>query len=122
MRKDIADKWVTALRSGEYKQGKDVLADCARTEHCCLGVLCEVAIKEGLDVQVETLIDHAAIFDSSKAFLPASVADWAGMKTRLGDLPRGAATATVLSLMGMNDGGHTFGAIADVIEKYWEEL
>ena len=125
MHKDIAEKWVAALRSGEYKQGKDVLAVCDRTKHCCLGVLCEVAIKEGLEVQVETLVDHhAAIFDNSKAFLPVSVADWAGMKTRLGDVPASEKTtlSTVLSLMGMNDGGHSFGAIANVIENHWEEL
>ena len=123
MKKKIAKKWVAALRSGEYTQGKDVLADSARTKHCCLGVLCEVAIKGGLEVTVETPPDHdAAIFDNSKAFLPVSVADWAGMNTRLGELPSGATTATVLSLMGMNDSGHTFGDIADVIEKYREEL
>ena len=120
MKKKIAKKWVAALRSGEYKQGKDVLADTCRTQHCCLGVLCEVAIKGGLEVTVETPPGHSAIFDNSKAFLPVSVADWAGMKTRLGDIPDEGST--VLSLMGMNDGGHTFSSIADVIEKYWEKL
>ena len=122
MKKEIAEKWVTALRSGEYKQGKDVLADTHRTQHCCLGVLCEVAIKEDLEVEVQIIPGHAAIFDNSKAFLPHTVADWAGMKTRLGDLPIGVATTTVLSLMSMNDGGHSFGAIANVIETHWEEL
>jgi hypothetical protein len=40
MKKEIRDRWVTALRSGEYEQG------IARFERggrfCCLGVLCDV--------------------------------------------------------------------------------
>ena len=36
----LKKKWVAALRSGKYKQGKEVLRDGDR--YCCLGVLCEV--------------------------------------------------------------------------------
>ncbi len=38
--------WVEALRSGEYKQGCDVLALVSRdgrAAFCCMGVLCDVA-------------------------------------------------------------------------------
>ena len=122
MRKNIAEKWAATLRSGEYKQGKDVLANTCRTKHCCLGVLCELAIKEGLEVEVQIIKGNAAIFDNSKAFLPVSVADWAGMKTRMGDVEVEEGSTTVLSLMAMNDSGHTFGGIANIIEKYWEKL
>ncbi len=41
MNKEIKQKWVEALRSGEYKQGKGTL----RTNNnlfCCLGVLCDI--------------------------------------------------------------------------------
>lgn len=34
-------KWVEALRSGKYKQGKEAL--CFGDKYCCLGVLCEIA-------------------------------------------------------------------------------
>lgn len=47
MKKEIADKWIAALESGEYKQGQNVL----RSDdgfYCCLGVLCELAVKEGV--------------------------------------------------------------------------
>ena len=120
MKKEIAEKWAATLRSGEYKQGTDVLANTCRTKHCCLGVLCELAIKEGLEVEVQIIKGNAAIFDNSKAFLPVSVADWAGMKTRMGDVA--PDKTTILSLVGMNDRGHSFGAIADVIETHWERL
>lgn len=41
MDKELKAKWVEALRSGKYKQGRSRLKHAGR--HCCLGVLCEVA-------------------------------------------------------------------------------
>jgi len=46
MKQDIKEKWLNALRSGEYLQGKDSLQPAPNT-FCCLGVLCDIAIKEG---------------------------------------------------------------------------
>lgn len=34
------NQWITALRSGEYKQGKGYLK--VDNEYCCLGVYCDV--------------------------------------------------------------------------------
>ncbi len=42
MNKELAKKWVAALRSGEYKQGTGCLKNLDGT-YCCLGVLAEVA-------------------------------------------------------------------------------
>ncbi len=41
VKKQLRDKWVKALRSGKYKQGTAWLRK--HEQHCCLGVLCEVA-------------------------------------------------------------------------------
>lgn len=41
MIKELKDKWIKALRSGEYKQGKQLLRS-GNNLYCCLGVLCEV--------------------------------------------------------------------------------
>lgn len=41
MKKELKDKWIAALRSGEYKQGKARL----KTDdggYCCLGVLADI--------------------------------------------------------------------------------
>ena len=46
MNKEVKKKWVDALRSGEYAQGRSSLRD--HDEYCCLGVLCELAVKEGV--------------------------------------------------------------------------
>ena len=48
MKRELLNKWIDALRSGEYEQGNGVLCLESATEpeklfHCCLGVLCEVA-------------------------------------------------------------------------------
>lgn len=37
--RDVKDTWLTALRSGEYKQGYNVLYDKYEDGYCCLGVL-----------------------------------------------------------------------------------
>lgn len=39
--KEFAEKWLAALRSGEYRQGKEVLM--ANGCYCALGVACKVA-------------------------------------------------------------------------------
>ena len=41
MIKEWKDKWVAALRSGNYEQGKYCLRSKQNT-YCCLGVLCDI--------------------------------------------------------------------------------
>lgn len=40
MNKEIKDRWIKALRSGEYEQGRHRLRPDYK--FCCLGVLCDV--------------------------------------------------------------------------------
>lgn len=42
--KEIKENWLTALKSGDYVQGKYKFeqVDEGITQHCCLGVLCVV--------------------------------------------------------------------------------
>jgi hypothetical protein len=48
----IKEEWCRRLRSGEYKQAQGVLtrlnAQGEITGHCCLGVLMEMAVEEGV--------------------------------------------------------------------------
>lgn len=39
MPKELRDKWVSALRSGEYAQGTGALYNLCDESYCCLGVL-----------------------------------------------------------------------------------
>ena len=41
MKKKLQRAWAKALRSGEFKQGKNKLQNFGK--YCCLGVLCKIA-------------------------------------------------------------------------------
>lgn len=83
LRPEVKAKWTEALRSGTYTQGVGQLRDKANN-YCCLGVLCEVAVQEGV-------IPPARIFegwtdygfgngpanDTRTGVLPPSVQEWA---------------------------------------------
>lgn len=45
--KQLVSKWIEALTSGEYEQGKHVLRSI-NNKYCCLGVLADIAIKMGV--------------------------------------------------------------------------
>lgn len=45
MKADLKAKWIDALRSGKYEQGRGALLNDGK--YCCLGVLCEVV---GLEI------------------------------------------------------------------------
>jgi len=77
MNPDVKTKWVEALRSGEYRQTKHKL-HTKRGGFCCLGVLCEVAIKEGLDVKKNAGSDRY-FYDHEEFTLPSRVQAWAGL-------------------------------------------
>jgi len=47
---EVRAAWVEALRSGEYQQGQDALHKVTGNGSlfCCLGVLCDLAVKAGI--------------------------------------------------------------------------
>ena len=97
MDKKLKAKWVKALRSGKYKQGREYLY--ANFSYCCLGVLCRVA-----GLKKEQLHEHVLLGDV--------------------DMGKLLPSATMMKLTIMNDGedsygtgAHSFREIADYIEK-----
>lgn len=101
---NVKTLWTTALRSGEFMQGRDQLR--YRDKFCCLGVLSELAKREGLDVKAVNGEGYGWLYAGKKHFLPQIVAEWAGV-TELNDKQK---------LMSMNDGGDSFEKIADWID------
>lgn len=121
--------WLTALRSGNYTQGLNRLKGVDRNAfgetvpvHCCLGVLCEVALDNNIptgDLVIER--DGAAIVVTADL-------DEGGSSSHI-ELPPntfGLSFETLIFLMDANDGRcgrdnasgarYTFAQIADWIE------
>lgn len=69
---------VNALRSGRYQQGYNRLKTIKEdTEHCCLGVACEVAKLQGL-ILPERLRPDGTVTFGAVDVLPEVVRDWYG--------------------------------------------
>jgi hypothetical protein len=86
MNPEIKTQWVNALRSGDYKQGRLKLTNVEGDEktYCCLGVLCDLAVKAGaipeptpLEEDNEKFLRYGVDHEES-AFLPIEVIEWAG--------------------------------------------
>jgi hypothetical protein len=117
----IKAQWLRDLRSGEYPQGKGRLRKDGK--FCCLGVLCEQAVKAGIVILVDLdgTWGYRAVGDGNDfalGTLPEAVQDWAGLSSNPG-VPIGILGWTS-SLATLNDGVRTeqrnFREIADLIE------
>lgn len=116
----IKERWVAALRSGRYQQTRGWLfrttpTDTAPAGFCCLGVLCELAVEDGVATAASgpgyVASDSGDEEYVETSLLPRHVMEWAGLTTRYG-LNLGETT-----LSGLNDSGRSFDEIADIIEE-----
>lgn len=137
MNADVAKKWVEALRSGDYLQGKGRL--CSVTEDddkyfCCLGVLCDLyerehsdmfgiaqAVEEMNDFDYDYDIKHEVSYDYSTLTLPQSVMEWSGIKYGDGTFTSEIEGETSLALLN-DEHGLPFDEIADIIERIENKL
>lgn len=135
MKADIRTRWISALRSGEYQQGTGAL----RTDggFCCLGVLCDIAAKDGFGRWAGDEDDGAFIVNDTResGTLPKEVRQWAGLPESFSDvgflqqkreivdheLFRGdedfEAGGHIFDLADKNDSLESFSYIADLIEE-----
>lgn len=95
--------WVRALRSGKYGWGTRSLRP-EENKFCCLGVLCEVAVKHGIIKSYNhssgTLVEYPKVMK------------WVGLEDNGGDFRND-------SLLSLNDDAsrNPFKKIADLIER-----
>lgn len=133
MKKEIAKKWVKALRSGKYKQGKGYLKQFNsknEVRHCCLGVLCELyneTMKKNhkKTLYIEEMEGNASgtsfvRFDLVDGGLPKTVRKWAGIINPLGEFVIDDERSECLA--DLNDRGKKFSTIADIIENNVENI
>lgn len=115
----VKKKWLRALRSGKYKQGRGQLHKVDRDEHrfCCLGVLCDLYVKEHKQ-KWEMLADNggSSLFKGRAYYLPECVRKWAGMDSNYGKVSD--CFGKYSSLTKLNDAGKRFSTIANVIQEH----
>lgn len=107
MKKYWRDKWVAALRSGEYAQTRGQLGKPGKRIHkkydsfCCLGVLCDI-----VDDTKWIEFDDEILYGGENFLPPDSVFKKVGLLPVIG-----------LDLSNMNDDGMKFPTIANYIEN-----
>lgn len=119
------EKWVAALRSGKYQQGRNMLRP-NDNQFCCLGVLCDISgLGKWEDERGDDITFYTVGEDTSETVLPATVRRWAGMRHYEGEFTEKdqLGVPVIQKLSGLNDSGRwSFEDIADIIEKNWEKL
>lgn len=128
MNPEVKAKWVAALRSGEYKQARGYLRVAKTVDgasgFCCLGVLCDLAVKEGV-IEAPMEEDGIYVFGPNKETktLPGVVTDWAELED---ESPEVMVDGEEVELARLNDTGldlmddlgrWSFEQIADTIEE-----
>jgi hypothetical protein len=127
-------KWVEALRSGEYMQAMgrlkrvvDITDHDTAVGYCCLGVVCDLSVKDGVGHWAGTAESPTVFRTESMAeeyHLPMPVADWLGLEvdtdgTSVEEGLEGSDAQALEVLINLNDGGADFTVIADKIEEVW---
>ena len=121
MDQEVKQRWVEALRSGEYEQGQGKLGrhweGNEKAQYCCLGVLCEIAD------EATTWVDHdeggykyMVTEKGSMAYPSYSLTARVDLPGRFGEFPREVEDLIGNTLADLNDAGFTFSQIADLIE------
>ncbi len=109
MKTRVKQAWITALRSGDYKQGKGSLLTCGLQDnkYCCLGVLVNIFENEN-DLKFDK--DSTGEGRNHCNFLPSIVVQWSGVTVSQQEI-----------LASLNDRGIDFNLIARVIDMFPEE-
>ncbi len=122
MNQEIKAQWVAALRSGEYPQGYNALRRTDTDTYCCLGVLCELAVKAEIAVRLDQDEAEWSLYkavnsetDCASGLPPRAVVAWAeiGTSNPAVELPNGGR----MEMSALNDNLRmTFAEIADLVE------
>lgn len=136
MKQDIAVELSSRLRSGAYIQGQGALKTMdteGNVRNCCLGVVCEMAVEAGVipreqisHVDEVTFYRFGEGFDNNFSTLPEVVREWAGMYSDNGSFESNTGAeeemGNMYCLSGFNDTDFNFLQIADIVDRYYEDL
>jgi hypothetical protein len=114
MKQEIKQRWIEALRSGEYKQGQGCLHNHNENTFCCLGVLCDLHAKETNTNWVDDPEEgYTSDYLDNDASLPDKVLEWSGLER-----PNPLITRTLSIAIYNDQKGYSFDQLADLIEKH----
>ena len=138
MKPEIKKRWIEALLSGEYKQGNGYLRKDIGDDSffCCLGVLCDLYIKDVgsiwcTDLEATKISDSDYCFIYSVensidyAFIPEEVMIWSGLTESDPEVTHiietidedGNFEEENQTLSHLNDIGYKFKRISEIIEE-----
>lgn len=114
MKTKVKTAWITALKSGDYKQTTGYLRE--NDSFCCLGVLCNLHAIAHPKVAVDETDPDSYLGETTG--LPFAVMRWAGITSSSGEYDNQKYFED-RSLDKDNDWGKTFNEIADIINKHF---
>jgi hypothetical protein len=124
VKKNIMQKWVKALRSGEYRQTAGALRrphEDGGYGYCCLGVLCDLYRKEKKKGWTADLADPPPSAGFPENEVPSvKVCKWAGLSAKNPSVDFDDDEASLAALN--DDRGFSFAQIANVIEENYKSL
>lgn len=124
MKEEIKKRWIEALCSGKFKKGEGSLYNSDSESHCALGVLCELAVQDGVTERHDSQHGGPSFYgkdgNGCDSILPREVMEWAGVDSpspmvSYADELNGETQFFTVSEM--NDLGASFEYIADKIES-----
>lgn len=113
--KELRKKWIEALRSDKYKQGREQLRK-GKDRFCCLGVLCDV-FDNGQWKLDSDIFGTIYFYNSNDKVPPISVCDAVGFRKAFRN------ASVIADLANLNDReGLSFSEIADLLEEHPERF
>ena len=123
MKEEIKKRWIEALCSGKYKRGEGSLYNADFGAHCALGVLCELAVQDGVTERHDSEHGGPSFYGKNgngcDSILPREVMEWAGVDSPSPVVSFQSETfgeTEFWTVSEMNDLGASFDAIADKLE------
>lgn len=113
MKQEILNRWVKALRSGEYKKCIGNLKSGNR--HCVLGVLCDLHARE----TGNKWEGSCYLMDASS--LPGEVVEWAGLPKKDPSLRHDGKRSTCITLNDCDEYKLSFKELATLLVKAQKE-